>query len=136
MNRRELASGSFALFAASTLTKALAAERPRMFPKNFYWGTATAAYQVEGAVREDGRGESIWDRFAHTPGKIKDGSSGDVACDNYHRYREDIALMRAMNLNSSRFSIAWPRILPSGTGQVNSKGLDFYKRVIDELLAA
>jgi beta-glucosidase len=107
-----------------------------MFPKNFYWGTATAAYQVEGAVREDGRGESIWDRFAHTPGKIKDGSTGDVACDHYHRYREDIGLMRAMSLNSYRFSMAWPRILPSGTGQVNSKGLDFYKRVIDELLAA
>jgi len=107
-----------------------------MFPKGFYWGTASAAYQVEGAVREDGRGESIWDRFAHTPGKIKDASTGDVACDFYHRYREDIGLMRGMHLNSHRFSIAWPRIQPSGSGQVNAKGLDFYKRVIDELLAA
>jgi beta-glucosidase len=136
MNRREFASGSLALLAAAAAPKVLAAEGPPMFPKNFYWGTATAAYQVEGAVREDGRGESIWDRFAHTPGKIKDGSTGDAACDHYHRYREDIGLMRAMNLNSYRFSMAWPRILPSGTGQVNTKGLDFYKRVIDELLGA
>jgi beta-glucosidase len=136
MNRREFASGSLALLAAAAAPGVLAAEGPPMFPKNFYWGTATAAYQVEGAVREDGRGESIWDRFAHTPGKIKDGSTGDVACDHYHRYREDIGLMRAMSLNSYRFSMAWPRILPSGTGQVNTKGLDFYKRVIDELLAA
>jgi beta-glucosidase len=136
MNRREFASGSLALLAATAVPKVLAAEGPLMFPKNFYWGTATAAYQVEGAVREDGRGESIWDRFAHTPGKIKDGSTGDVACDHYHRYREDIGLMRAMHLNSYRFSIAWPRILSSGTGQVNCKGLDFYKRVIDELLVA
>src|SRR4030088_3474596 len=116
MNRREFASGSLVLLAAAAAPKALAAEGPPMFPKNFYWGTATAAYQVEGAVREDGRGESIWDRFAHTPGKIKDGSTGDVACDHYHRYREDIGLMQAMHLNSARFSIAWPRILPSGTG--------------------
>jgi len=136
MNRREFASGSLAVLASAAVPKVLAAESSLMFPKNFYWGTATAAYQVEGAFREDGRGESIWDRFAHTPGKIKDGSTGDVACDHYHRYREDIGLMRAMSLNSYRFSIAWPRILPSGTGPVNSKGLDFYKRLIDELLAA
>ena len=94
------------------------------FPKGFFWGTATAAYQIEGAWNEDGKGESIWDRFAHTPGKIKNGDTGDVACDSYHRWREDIALMRAMNLNSYRFSISWPRIQPSGSGPANSKGID------------
>ncbi len=107
-----------------------------MFPKGFYWGTASAAYQVEGAVKEDGRGESIWDRFSHIPGKIKDSGTGDVACDHYHRYREDIALMRMLGMNSYRFSIAWPRIQSEGVGKANSKGLDFYKRLIDELLAA
>lgn len=107
-----------------------------MFPKDFYWGTATAAYQVEGAVREDGRGESIWDRFAHTPGKIKNGDTGDVACDHYHRYREDVALMKSLHMNSYRFSIAWPRIQAEGVGKPNAKGLDFYKRLIDEVLAA
>ena len=136
MHRREFASGSLAVFAAAASRALWSGESSVMFPKGFYWGTATAAYQVEGAVHEDGRGDSIWDRFAHTPGKIKDGSTGDVACDHYHRYREDIGLMRAMNLNSYRFSIAWPRVFPSGTGAVNSKGLDFYKRLLDELLAA
>jgi beta-glucosidase len=106
------------------------------FPKNFYWGTATAAYQIEGAWNEDGKGESIWDRFAHTPGKIKDGTNGDVACDSYHRYREDVALMKAMRLNSYRFSISWPRIQPSGSGAVNQKGVDFYRRLVDALLEA
>lgn len=106
------------------------------FPKNFFWGTATASYQIEGAWKEDGKGESIWDRFAHTPGKIKNGDTGDVACDSYHRWREDIALMQAMNLNSYRFSIAWPRIQPSGAGPANSKGVDYYSRVVDALLEA
>ncbi len=106
------------------------------FPKNFFWGTATAAYQIEGAWKEDGKGESIWDRFAHTPGKIKNGDTGDAACDSYHRWHEDIALMRAMNLNSYRFSISWPRIQPSGSGPANSKGLDYYSRVVDALLEA
>ena len=106
------------------------------FPKDFYWGAATAAYQVEGAWNEDGKGESIWDRFAHTPGKIKDGATGDVACDHYHRYREDIGLMRALNLNSYRFSIAWPRIQPEGAGRPNPKGIDFYSRLVDALLEA
>ncbi len=106
------------------------------FPKGFFWGTATAAYQIEGAWNEDGKGESIWDRFAHTPGKIKNGDTGDVACDSYHRWRDDLAMMRAMNLTSYRFSISWPRIQPSGTGQANSKGLDYYSRVVDALLEA
>jgi beta-glucosidase len=106
------------------------------FPKGFFWGTATAAYQIEGAWNEDGKGESIWDRFAHTPGKIKNGDTGDVACDSYHRWRDDIALMRAMNLKSYRFSISWPRIQPSGSGAVNPKGVGYYSRVVDALLEA
>jgi beta-glucosidase len=106
------------------------------FPEGFHWGTATASYQIEGAWREDGKGESIWDRFAHAPGKIKGGDTGDVACDSYHRYREDIALMREMNLDSYRFSIAWPRIQPEGRGSANAKGLDYYSRLVDALLAA
>jgi len=106
------------------------------FPKGFFWGTATAAYQIEGAWNEYGKGESIWDRFAHTPGKIKNGDTGDVACDSYHRWREDIALMRTMNLNSHRFSISWPRIQPSGSGAENSKGIAYYSRLVDGLLEA
>ncbi len=106
------------------------------FPKGFLWGTATAAYQIEGAWKEDGKGESIWDCFSHTPGKIKNGDTGDVACDSYHRWREDIALMRAMNLNSCRFSISWPRIQPPGSGPANSQGVDYYSRIVDALLEA
>jgi beta-glucosidase len=106
------------------------------FPEGFYWGTATASYQIEGAWREDGKGESVWDRFSHKPGVIKHGHTGDVACDSYHRFDQDIALMREMNLNSYRFSISWPRILPEGTGDVNSKGVDYYRRLVDALLDA
>jgi beta-glucosidase len=106
------------------------------FPKGFFWGATTAAYQIEGAWKEDGKGESIWDRFAHTPGKIKNGDTGDVACDSYHRWREDIALLQAMNLNSYRFSISWPRLQPAGTGAANSKGIDYYSRLVDTLLEA
>jgi len=106
------------------------------FPKGFFWGTSTAAYQIEGAWQEDGKGESIWDRFAHTPGKIKDGHNADVACDSYHRWREDLALMRAMNVNSYRFSISWPRVQPAGSGAVNAQGIDYYSRLVDALLAA
>ena len=106
------------------------------FPKGFVWGTATAAYQIEGAVYEDGRSESIWDRFTHTPGKILDGSTGDVACDHYHRWREDVALMKNLGMQAYRFSVAWPRILPGGRGAVNQAGLDFYRRLVDELLEA
>ena len=106
------------------------------FPRNFYWGASTAAYQIEGAWNEDGKGESIWDRFSHTTGKIKNGDTGDIACDSYHRWREDIALVRAMNLNSYRFSISWPRIQPAGSGPANSKGVDYYSRLVDALLEA
>jgi beta-glucosidase len=106
------------------------------FPKDFFWGASTAAYQIEGAWNQDGKGESIWDRFAHTPGKIKNNDTGDVACDSYHRWREDIALARAMNLNSYRFSISWPRIQPVGTGPVNPQGVDYYSRLVDALLEA
>ena len=106
------------------------------FPADFSWGTATASYQIEGAWNEDGKGESIWDRFAHTEGKVLNGDTGDVACDHYHRYKEDVALMKELGLNSYRFSIAWPRIYPNGKGAVNQKGLDYYSRLVDELLAA
>jgi len=105
------------------------------FPDDFIWGSATASYQIEGAVHEDGRGESIWDRFSHTPGKVKNGDTGDVACDHYHRWREDIALMKSLGLRNYRFSIAWPRIFPEGRGRIEPRGVDFYNRLVDELLA-
>ena len=108
----------------------------KQFPTTFIWGSATSSYQIEGAWNEDGKSESIWDRFSHTPGKIQDGSNGDVACDHYHRYPEDVALMGELGLQAYRFSIAWPRILPKGRGAVNQKGLDFYGRLIDTLLEA
>ncbi|MHA7631219.1 GH1 family beta-glucosidase [Corallococcus sp. M7] len=108
----------------------------RQFPPDFLWGVATSAYQIEGATRVDGRGESIWDRFAATPGKIQDKSDGSVACEHYRRWPEDIELMRWMGLKSYRFSIAWPRILPDGRGRVNSAGVDFYSRLVDSLLGA
>ncbi|HWQ15121.1 MAG TPA: GH1 family beta-glucosidase [Roseiflexaceae bacterium] len=108
----------------------------RHFPKDFLWGAATAAFQIEGATKEDGRGESIWDRFCATPGKVLNGDTGDPACDHYHRWREDIALMKDLGLQAYRFSIAWPRIIPDGTGQVNQRGLDFYDRLVDGLLEA
>jgi beta-glucosidase len=108
--------------------------RPATFPAGFVWGAATSAYQVEGAWREDGKGESIWDRFAHTPGKILDGSTGDVACDQYHRYREDVALLRELGLSAYRFSVAWPRVVPDASRRINRPGLDYYDRLVDELL--
>ena len=106
------------------------------FPPNFLWGAATASYQIEGAWNEDGKGESIWDRFSHTPGKIEDASTGDVACDHYHRWQDDIKLMKDLGLKAYRLSVAWPRILPAGRGKVNQAGLDFYSRLIDGLLEA
>jgi len=106
------------------------------FPKNFIWGAATSAYQIEGAAAEDGRGPSIWDDFCRRPGAITDGASGAIACDHYHRYAHDIALMRELGLAAYRFSISWPRVLPYGMGQINDAGLDFYDRLTDSLLAA
>jgi beta-glucosidase len=105
-------------------------------PAGFVWGAATSAYQVEGAAGEDGRGPSIWDRFCTLPGVVRNGDSGVVACDFYHRHREDVALMRELGLAAFRFSIAWPRVLPEGRGRVNEAGLDFYDRLVDELLEA
>lgn len=106
------------------------------FPHNFLWGAATASYQIEGAWNEDGKGESIWDRFSHTPGKVTNGDTGDIACDHYHRYLDDIALMRQLGLKAYRFSVSWPRVLPLGRGPVNPRGLDFYDRLVDALCAA
>src|SRR5436853_5946028 len=107
----------------------------RRFPDGFLWGTATASYQVEGAVKEDGRGPSVWDTFSHTPGKVVNNATGDVADDHYHRFKEDVQLMKALGVKVYRFSIAWPRVFPQGAGSPNPKGLDFYNRLVDELLA-
>ncbi|MCA1644475.1 MAG: beta-glucosidase [Chloroflexi bacterium] len=106
----------------------------REFPSNFVWGVATAAYQVDGAVNEDGRGRSIWDTFSHTPGKVLNGDTGDVACDHYHRWPEDLALLRDLGVGAYRFSIAWPRIIAAGSGAPNVAGLDWYERLVDALL--
>jgi beta-glucosidase len=141
LTRREFL-GTCGAAAAAAATSGLlpsfawADSGPISFPKGFWWGTATASYQVEGAVKEDGRGETIWDRFSHTPGKTKNGDTGDVADDHYHRYKEDVAIMRELGIKSYRFSIAWSRIQPSGQGKVNDKGLDFYKRLVDTVLEA
>lgn len=105
------------------------------FPADFIWGAATASYQIEGAVNEDGRKPSIWDTFSHTAGKTHNGDTGDIADDSYHRYKEDIQLMKNMGVKAYRMSIAWPRVFPDGTGSPNPKGLDYYNRVVDELLA-
>ena len=105
-------------------------------PASFKWGVSTAAYQIEGAVAEDGRGPSIWDLFGKQKGRIANGDTGDVACDHYHRYREDVQLMKDLGLKTYRFSVSWPRIFPNGTGTPNPKGIDFYNRLVDELLKA
>jgi beta-glucosidase len=113
---------------------AMGGSEARHFPEGFLWGSATASYQVEGAVHEDGRGPTIWDTFAHLPGKVANGDTGDVSDDYYHRYKQDIALMKDLGLKSFRFSIAWSRIFPTGSGAPNPRGLDFYQRMVDELL--
>ncbi|HXZ86612.1 MAG TPA: family 1 glycosylhydrolase, partial [Myxococcota bacterium] len=106
------------------------------FPDGFFWGAATAAYQIEGSWQADGKGESIWDRFSHTPGRIRGGHTGDRACDSYRRVAEDVALLRELGLTSYRFSLSWPRIQPSGRGPANRAGLDHYARLVDALLEA
>jgi beta-glucosidase len=144
LTRRDFIGSTLGLAAAATLGQTIplsiaanaAAVQPISFPKNFWWGTATASYQVEGAWNEDGKGETVWDRFSHTRGKTKNGDTGDVACDHYHRYREDARIMQAMKMKSYRFSISWARIQANGSGRPNSKGLDFYSRLVDELLQA
>jgi len=113
-------------------TEALA----RRFPAGFTWGFAASAYQIEGAAREDGRGPSIWDTFSHTPGRVVNGDTGDIACDHYHRYRDDVRLMAELGAQAYRFSVSWPRVVPSGSGAVNQRGIDFYRRLVDELRAA
>src|SRR3954469_12387801 len=129
--------------AATSPLRHLQSERKPMssqltppFPTDFVWGAATASYQIEGAAEADGRGESIWDRFCATPGKVRNGESGAVACDFYHRYRDDVALLRELGTNAFRLSVAWPRVLPQGRGKINVAGLDFYERVVDALLEA
>ena len=109
---------------------------PALFPDGFLWGAATSAYQIEGSPLADGAGPSVWHRFAHTPGLVANGDTGDLACDHYRRFREDVALMRALGLRAYRFSVSWSRVLPEGTGRVNEKGLDFYRRLVDALRAA
>ena len=137
----QLATASAAALALPHLLPAQGAAQatrstPRTFPQGFLWGSATASYQVEGAVHEDGRGASIWDTFSHTAGKTHNGDTGDVATDSYHRYPEDIALMKDFRLKTCRFSVAWPRIFPSGTGQPNAKGIDHYRKFAEALRAA
>jgi beta-glucosidase len=111
-------------------------DNPLSFPDGFKWGAATAAYQIEGAWDEDGKGESIWDRFCHTSGKIAHGDTGDIACDHFHRWQEDVRFMKELGLKAYRFSISWPRLLPKGSGEANRAGLDFYNHLIDALLNA
>jgi len=107
---------------------------PIEFAPDFLWGVATSAYQIEGAIAEDGRGESIWDRFCRTPGRIADGQTADIAADHYHRWRQDVDLIAGLGVNAYRFSVAWPRVVPAGHGTVNGAGLDFYDRLVDALL--
>lgn len=150
MHRRDFVSTAALGAAAAALTpsRAFAAESeheapssapsPALaapFPRTFWWGAAAAAYQIEGAAAEDGRSPSIWDTFSHTPGKVFNGDTGDVACDHYHRYKEDVRLMADLGVKHYRLSISWPRVIPTGRGAVNPKGMDFYKRLADELLA-
>ena len=111
-------------------------DRPLTFPPGFVWGAATAAYQIEGAARDDGRGPSIWDAFCRVPGKVAGGHTGDVACDHYHRFRDDVRLMAGLGLDAYRFSVAWPRVQPDGSGPADPRGIGFYDRLVDALLDA
>ncbi len=144
MRRRRflgLTSGGVATVAASRLAaSASAAPKPAGaaagFPNGFVWGAAAASYQIEGAATADGKGPSIWDMFSRKPGEVWKDGNGDFACDHYHRYKEDVAIMKGLGLHAYRLSVAWPRVFPDGTGAINGKGLDFYDRLIDELLRA
>src|SRR5437868_8373899 len=131
-------AGTAAALATGSFPRVALAQVPRAnslrFPTGFLWGCATAAYQIEGATNEDGREPSIWDTFSHTPGRTFQGDTGDVADDSYHLYKEDVRLLKALGAQTYRMSISWSRVLPSGTGQPNPKGLDYYNRVVDELL--
>ena len=135
---KTVAVSAAAALSASALPE-FAIGEPRIsrfeFPKGFLWGCATASYQVEGGAQEDGRGPSVWDAFSHTPGKTHNGDTGDVADDSYHLYKEDVKLLKALGVSTYRMSISWSRVFPGGTGVANPKGLDYYQRVIDELLA-
>ncbi len=141
ITRREfgqsLSGAAAALLASGSLPKFAWAQKPSLlrFPDNFMWGCATASYQIEGAVNEDGRKPSVWDTFSHTPGKTFQGETGDVADDSYHLYKEDVQLLKSLGAKCYRFSISWPRMFPDGTGQPNPNGLDYYNRVVDALLA-
>jgi beta-glucosidase len=115
------------------MTNGTSPGEPLAFPTGFTWGAATAAYQIEGATDADGRGLSVWDTFTRTPGKVRGGDTGDIACDSYHRYPEDADLLRSLGLSAYRFSVSWPRVFPSGAGQLNQAGLDYYKRLLDAL---
>lgn len=144
INRRELGLGLGAAALGSAISTGAQAQPlasgsapdSMAFPPGFLWGCATAAYQIEGAAKEDGRGPSNWDVFSHTPGKVANGDTGDVACDSYHRYPEDIALLKALGVKAYRFSIAWSRVFPEGRGKPNPKGVDYYNRLVDGLLEA
>lgn len=139
MHRRDfLRTGAMAGVSLAGEAAVAAPFRPadQSFPKDFTWGCATASYQIEGAVREDGRGQTNWDVFAHTPGRVANGDTGDVACDSYHRYADDVALLKNLGVGAYRMSIAWSRIFPDGRGTPNRKGLDYYNRLVDALLAA
>ena len=135
MPRRGLLAAAVGLFAAGRVPRSSTAADDSALPADFVWGASTASYQIEGAVDEDGRGKSIWDVFSHTPGRVKNGDTGDIACDHYHRWRDDIDLLARGNFSAYRFSTAWPRILPSGGGAVEQRGLDFYERLVDGLMA-
>src|SRR6516225_9262501 len=135
VSRRHVLAASFGPFLPAALRQgmqvAAAMADEIMFPENFAWGASTSSYQIEGAVDADGRGKSIWDTFSHSPGRTKNGDTGDVACDHYHRWAEDIEWLARGDFNAYRFSTAWPRILPSGVGAVEQRGLDFYDRLVD-----
>jgi beta-glucosidase len=135
-SRRHLLAAALGPFACASLLRSrpAAAEEP-LFPDNFVWGASTSNYQIEGAVEADGRGKGIWDVFSHAPGRVKGGDTGDVACDHYHRWVEDIELLGRGGFTAYRFSTSWPRILPSGAGKIEARGLDFYERLVDGLLA-